>query len=327
LARPAVEPFWAAGRGILRCLRYAAPVLLGSTDLQVFPLCLGGNVFGRTADEQQSFEVLDAYFAAGGNFIDTANIYAGGASEQIIGRWMASRRNRDEIVIATKVGMGADAGLSPQRIAAAVEQSLKSLQTDRIDLYYAHKDDEDTPLAQTLTAFDALVKEGKARYIAASNYSPDRLAKALEISEQEGLASFVALQPHYNLLVRDEYEGPLQELCAQRGLPCLPYFSLAQGFLTGKYRRGGGEVQSTRAGSASAYMNERGWRVIDALDDVSAAHQTTVSAVALAWLAAQPTVATPITSARTVQQLQDLLPLARLTLSDSEVQLLSDASR
>lgn len=313
--------------GIYVCLRYAARVLLGSTDLEVFPLCLGGNVFGRTADEQQSFAVLDAYFAAGGNFIDTANIYAGGASEQIIGRWMASRGNRDQIVIATKVGMGAEAGLSPQQIATAVERSLESLQTDRIDLYYAHKDDEATPLEQTLAAFDALVKEGKARYIAASNYTADRLAKALDTSERESLASFVALQPHYNLLVRDEYEGPLQELCARRGLPCLPYFSLAQGFLTGKYRAGGEQVQSTRAGSASAYMDERGWRVIDALDQVSATHQTTVSAVALAWLAAQLTVATPIASARTVEQLQDLLPLASLALSGSEAQLLSDASR
>lgn len=302
-------------------------MLLGATDLEVFPLCLGANVFGRTADEQQSFEVLDAYLAAGGNFIDTANIYAGGASEEIIGRWMASRGNRDQIVLATKVGMGADAGLSPRQIAAAAERSLRSLQTDRIDLYYAHRDDEGTPLEQTLRAFDALVRDGKARYVAASNYSTERLAMALDVSKRENLASYVALQPHYNLVVRDEYEGPLQDLCAQRGLPCLPYFSLAQGFLTGKYRPGGGKVQSTRADSASSYMDERGLRVLDALDQISAAHQTTVAAVALAWLAAQPTVATPIASARTVEQLQDLLPLASLTLTDSEVQLLSDAGR
>lgn len=300
-------------------------MLLGATDLDVFPLCLGGNVFGRSADERQSFEVLDAYVAAGGNFIDTANIYAGGASEQIIGRWMASRGNRDQIVLATKVGMGAEPGLSPQRIAAAAEESLRRLQTDQIDLYYAHQDDEDTPLEQTLSAFDALVKGGKVRHIAASNYDASRLASALDVSDQEGLARYAALQPHYNLIVRDEYEGPLQDLCAQRGLPCLPYFALAQGFLTGKYRPGGEQVASTRAEKASAYMDERGLKVLDALDAVSAAHQTSIAAVALAWLTGQPTVAAPIASARTVAQLEDLLPLASLQLTDSELQLLTDA--
>jgi aryl-alcohol dehydrogenase (NADP+) len=308
-------------------LRYSAAMLLGTTDLDVFPLCLGGNVFGRSADERQSYEVLDAYFAAGGNFIDTANIYAGGASEEIIGRWMAARGNRDRIVLATKVGMGAKPGLSPQRIAQAAEDSLRALQTDRIDLYYAHKDDPDTPLEQTLAAFDALVRQGKVRHIAASNYDADRLAGALEVSQREGLASYIALQPHYNLVVRDEYEGPLQDLCQARGLPCLPYFALAQGFLTGKYRPGGDTVASTRAESASAYMDERGRRVLDALDRVSAAHESSVAAVALAWLAAQPTVATPIASARNVQQLEDLLHVANLMLTAAEVQLLTEAGR
>jgi aryl-alcohol dehydrogenase (NADP+) len=308
-------------------LRYAAAVLLGASDLDVFPLCLGGNVFGRTADEQQSYKVLDAYVAAGGNFIDTANIYADGASEEIIGRWMASRGNRDQIVLATKVGMGSDAGLSPQQIARAAQDSLHRLQTDRIDLYYAHQDDEGTPLEETLAAFDTLVNEGKARYIAASNYNADRLAQALDISQREGLASYIALQPHYNLVVRDEFEGPLQDLCAARGLACLPYFALAQGFLSGKYRPGGPAVDSSRAQRASVYMDERGVRVLDALDQVAGAHQSSVSAVALAWLAAQPTVATPIASARTVEQLDDLLPLVSLTLSDAEVQLLSQAGR
>jgi aryl-alcohol dehydrogenase-like predicted oxidoreductase len=302
-------------------------VLLGASDLDVFPLCLGGNVFGRSADERQSYEVLDAYVAAGGNFIDTANIYAGGASEEIIGRWMASRGNREQIVLATKVGMGQDAGLSPAQVAQGAEESLRALQTDRIDLYYAHKDDPDTPLEQTLAAFDALVKQGKARHIAASNYSADRLAQALAISEREGLARYQALQPHYNLVVRDEYEGPLQDLCQARGLPSLPYFALAQGFLTGKYRPGGKEVQSTRAQRAGSYMDERGLRVLAALDQVAAAHETTLAAVSLAWLAAQPTVATPIASARTVAQLEDLLPLASLTLTEAEVALLSEAGR
>jgi aryl-alcohol dehydrogenase-like predicted oxidoreductase len=302
-------------------------VLPGASDLDVFPLCLGGNVFGRSADEQQSHEVLDAYVAAGGNFIDTANIYAGGASEEIIGRWMASRGNRDAIVLATKVGMGRDAGLSPAQVARGAEESLRALQTDRIDLYYAHKDDPYTPLEQTLSAFDALVKQGKARHIAASNYGAQRLAQALDISEREGLARYLALQPHYNLIVRDEYEGPLQELCQARGLPSLPYFALAQGFLTGKYRPGGQAVESTRAQRATSYMDERGLRVLAALDRVAAAHETAIPAVALAWLAAQPTVATPIASARTVAQLQDLLPLASLTLTAAEVALLSEAGR
>lgn len=302
-------------------------MLLGATDLDVYPLCLGANVFGRTADEQESFEVLDAYVGAGGNFIDTANIYAGGASEEIIGRWMASRGNRDQIVLATKVGMGADAGLAPEQIARAAQDSLRRLQTDRIDLYYAHKDDSKTPLEQTLTAFDELVGAGKVRYIAASNYDADRLAQALDISQRESLASYVALQPYYNLVVRDQYEGSLQELCAQRGIPCLPYYALAEGFLTGKYRPGGDVVASSRAARASAYLDERGLRVLAALDKVAAAHQSTVAAVALAWLAAQPTVATPIASARTVPQLHDLLPFATLALGDSEVRLLSDAGR
>lgn len=302
-------------------------MVLGSTDLDVFPLCLGGNVFGASADEQQSYAVLDAYVEAGGNFIDTANIYAGGASEEIIGRWMALRRNRDQIVLATKVGMGKKPGLSPQRIAEAAEESLRRLQTDRIDLYYAHQDDESAPLEQTLGAFDALVRAGKVRHIAASNYEADRLAAALQVSERDGFARYIALQPHYNLVVREEYEGPLQELCAAEGLACLPYFALAQGFLTGKYRPGGGDVQSTRAARASAYLDERGLRVLSVLDEVSAAHRVSVAAVALAWLAAQPTVATPIASARTVEQLAELLPFATLTLSDSEIESLSEAGR
>lgn len=294
--------------------------------MEVFPLCLGGNVFGRTADEQQSFAVLDAYVQAGGNFLDTANIYAGGASEEIIGRWMSARRNREKIVLATKVGMGERPGLAPARIAEAAEESLRRLQTDHIDLYYAHVDDPHTPIEQTLAAFGELVKAGKVRHIAASNFDVDRLAEALDISERDGLPSYVALQPHYNLVVRDEYEGPLQDLCVRRHLACLPYFALAQGFLTGKYRPGGPAVQSTRAERASVYLDERGERVLNALDTVSQAHDTTVSAVALAWLAAQPGVVSPIASARTVEQLNDLLPVATLKLDPAEIELLSAAS-
>jgi aryl-alcohol dehydrogenase (NADP+) len=302
-------------------------VRLGDTDLEVFPLCLGGNVFGRSADEQQSFAVLDAYVEGGGNFIDTANIYAEGESERIIGRWMRARGNRDRVVLATKVGMGSPPGLAPRRIREAVEESLRALQTDRIDLYYAHQDDPHTPLEQTLSAFDALVKGGKARHVAASNYSAPRLAEALEVSAREGLARYMALQPHYNLVVREEFEGELQRLCERERLPCVPYFALAQGFLTGKYRPGGPRVESHRAARASAYLDDRGERILRVLDEVSEAHGTTVPAVALAWLRAQPTVAAPIASARTVEQLQGLLAMATLRLQDEELQALTDAGR
>lgn len=303
------------------------PVRLGSTDLDVFPLCLGGNVFGRGADERQSFEVLDAYAAAGGNFIDTANMYADGASEEILGRWMAERVNRDQIVIATKVGMGSRPGLAPGRIEEALEESLQRLQTDYVDLYYAHVDDRDIPLADTLGAFDELVRAGKIRHVAASNYDAARLREALSISEESGLVRYQALQPHYNLVVRDEYEGELQDLCAGESLPCLPYYSLAKGFLTGKYRPGGEPVPSRRAEGASQYLDERGLKILDALDRVSAAHGVAQAAVALAWLRAQPTVATPIASARTVEQLEQLLPMATLSLGESDLQLLTDAGR
>ncbi|MHB1810677.1 MAG: aldo/keto reductase, partial [Solirubrobacteraceae bacterium] len=245
-------------------------MLLGETGFDVFPLCLGGNVFGRGADEEQSFAVLDAYVQAGGNFIDTANIYAGGASEEILGNWFAARRNRDRIVLATKVGMGLDAGLAPAQVERAARDSLARLRTDYIDLYYAHRDDPDTPMQDTLRAFDSLVRSGSVRHIAASNFDASRLAQALEISARDGLASYLALQPHYNLVERHEYEGALQELCVQRGLACLPYFALAQGFLTGKYRADGPAVQSRRAESASSYLDDRGLRVLDALDEISA---------------------------------------------------------
>jgi aryl-alcohol dehydrogenase (NADP+) len=231
------------------------------------------------------------------------------------------------VVLATKVGMGSPPGLAPRRIREAVEESLRALQTDRIDLYYAHQDDPHTPLEQTLSAFDALVKGGKARHVAASNYSAPRLAEALEVSAREGLARYMALQPHYNLVVREEFEGELQRLCERERLPCVPYFALAQGFLTGKYRPGGPRVESHRAARASAYLDDRGERILRVLDEVSEAHGTTVPAVALAWLRAQPTVAAPIASARTVEQLQGLLAMATLRLQDEELQALTDAGR
>jgi aryl-alcohol dehydrogenase (NADP+) len=308
-------------------------VTLGRTELEVFSLCLGGNVFGWTADEQASFDVLDAYVAAGGNFIDTSDSYSsfapgnvGGESETLLGRWFAARGNRSSIVLATKVGRKpVRMGLSAANIRVAFEESLERLQTDYVDLYYAHADDPDTPLEETLATFDALVKEGKVRHIAASNYGSARLEEALRVSEREGLERYVALQPQYSLVERAGYDGELQDLCVREGLACVPYWVLARGFLTGKYRPGA-EVDSPRAGAASKYLDERGLRVLDALDGVAAAHRTTVAAVAIAWVAAQPAVAAPIASARNTEQLAQILPAAELELSREELELLSDAS-
>ncbi|HEX5146840.1 MAG TPA: aldo/keto reductase [Conexibacter sp.] len=305
---------------------------ISGIDRDLFPLCFGGNVFSWTADRGESFAVLDAFVAAGGNFVDTADTYgawvpgqSGGESEEILGAWMAERGNRDEVVVATKVG-GRGAGLAPATIRSHAEASLRRLRTDRIDLYYAHFDDPETPQEETLAAFDALVREGKVRALAASNHSPERLARALEISDREGLARYAALQPHYNLVERDEYEGPLAELAAREELPVLPYFSLAKGFLTGKYRPGSAAPDSARAEGAQAYLDDRGIAVLEALDGVAAAHATSVAAVALAWLRLQPTVLAPIASARTPQQLAELLPSATLELSADELAQLGAAS-
>jgi aryl-alcohol dehydrogenase-like predicted oxidoreductase len=300
---------------------------LGKTELDVFRLCLGGNVFGWTADESESFAVLDAYAEAGGNFIDTADTYPRpnlGASETIIGRWMAERGNRDDIVLATKVG--SEGGLSAENIASRVEGSLQRLQTDRIDLYYAHKDDGSLPVGETLRAFDALVRDGKVRHIAASNTTPERLRASLELSWREGLAEYVALQPHYNLVERAGYERDYAPIVAEHDLACLPYYGLAKGFLTGKYRPGGPAVDSPRASGALAYLDARGERVLAALDSVATDRAAPVPAVALAWLSAQPGVVAPIASARSVEQLEALLPAVGLKLSDEELAMLTEAS-
>jgi aryl-alcohol dehydrogenase-like predicted oxidoreductase len=303
---------------------------IAGTDLDVFELCLGTNIFGWTADQDESAAVLDAYVAGGGNFIDTADSYsrwveghAGGESETVIGRWLATRDDRDELVIATKAGQLG--GLDSANINRRVEDSLRRLQIDHIDLYYAHRDDLETPLHETLTALDGLVRAGKVRYIAASNYEPERLAEALAISEREGLARFVALSPHYNLLERS-YETTHAGLLTEHGLSCLPYFALAKGFLTGKYRPGQAAGSDRGRLDGSAYLDEHGLRVLGALDEIAAAHGTTPAAVALAWLLAQPTVATPIASARTTEQLIDLMPMAQLTLTGAELELLDDVS-
>jgi aryl-alcohol dehydrogenase-like predicted oxidoreductase len=290
-------------------------------------------VFGWTLDEEQSFAVLDTYFQAGGNFIDTADSYGrrgagAGASEQLIGRWIAARGNRDELVIATKVGMSRDLpGLSATTIARGAEASLERLGVERIDLYYAHLDDPDTPLEETLGAFAKLIDEGRIRYAAASNYSAERLEQALELGEREGMARYVALQPHYNLMERAEYESQLAPVCERHGLACIPYFGLARGFLSGKYRRDGAEVESPRAdGVRESYMNERGFAVLDALDEIAAAHDTPVAAVALAWLAAQPTVLAPIASATSPEQLQELIASTQLQLTAEELERLGALS-
>lgn len=307
---------------------------LGTSDLKVFPLALGGNVFGWTADEEASFAVLDAYAAAGGNFVDTADSYSawadgnqGGESETVLGKWAKARGNRSDIVIATKVSQHPDfAGLSAATIKAAADASLRRLETDYIDLYYTHFDKPEVPVEEIIGALDELVSAGKVRHIAASNITPDRLQASLDFSDREGLARYVALQPHYNLVSRDTYEGPLQDLAAREGLAAVPYSALASGFLTGKYRPGTA-VDSARAGSVAKYVgSERGRRVLTALDEIAAAHEAPVAAVALAWLAAQPTVTAPIASARTADQLPALLAVAELTLTEREVDRLTQVS-
>lgn len=304
--------------------------LLGRTNLEVFPICLGGNVFGWTADEEHSRAVLDAYVSAGGNFVDTANSYLveHGGSETIIGSWMAERRNRDEIVIATKVGGGrteAVRNLRAETIEKEARASLGRLQTDRIDLYYAHRDDPDTPLEETVRAFDSLVKDGVVSHIGASNYTPERLRAALQLQHDLGLTQFTVLQPHYNLMERD-FERSLLPLAESWGLAVLPYYALASGFLTGKYRPGSKTADSPRASGASSYLEKGGAAVLEILDEVAAAHDTTVAAVAVAWLLARPTIVAPIASARTTEQLNELLPAARLTLNPEEVERLSSAT-
>ncbi|MFJ1879951.1 aldo/keto reductase [Streptomyces sp. NPDC088137] len=307
---------------------------LGPSDLQVFPLALGGNVFGWTADEAQSFAVLDAYVAGGGNFVDTADGYSawvpgneGGESETVIGKWLAARGNRSDIVVATKVSTHPQyKGLAPANIKAAAEESLRRLGTDHIDLYYTHFDDETVPVEDIITALDQLVKEGKVREIAASNIGPERLQASLDFSEREGLARYVALQPHYNLVSRDTYEGELQDTAARAGLGVVPYFALASGFLTGKYRPGS-SVESARAEGARQHLeSERGQKVLAALDKVAKERDAEIATVALAWLASRPTVVAPIASARTVEQLPALLAVADLTLTEQELAELTEAS-
>ncbi|MFF5589343.1 aldo/keto reductase [Streptomyces hygroscopicus] len=304
-------------------------------DLSVFPLSFGGNVFGWTANEAESFKVLDAFVEAGGNFIDTADVYSawvpgnqGGESETILGNWFASRGNRSDIVLATKVGAGVPEprGLTSSAIKSGIEESLQRLRTDYIDLYYTHYDDPSVPVEEIITTLDELVREGKVREIAASNVSAERLEAQLTFSAQENLARYVALQPHYNLVSRDTFEGELADVAARHGLATLPYYALASGFLTGKYRPGVA-VDSPRSTGAAKYLEtERGQKVLAALDDVAANHGTQPATVALAWLLAQPTVVAPIASASRVDQLPALLASVDLKLTQPELDLLTSAS-
>jgi aryl-alcohol dehydrogenase-like predicted oxidoreductase len=311
---------------------------LGGTGLRVHPLCLGGNVFGWTADPAASEAVLDAYADAGGNFLDTAECYSGwaagnsgGESETLIGGWMVARGNRDEMVVATKVGATMQGGPMPrglrrERIREAVEGSLRRLRTDRIDLYYAHYDDPETPLEETLETLDGLVREGLVRAIGASNISAARLAEALAVSDERGWARYEVLQPHYNLLEREGYEGGLEELCASEGVTCCPYYALARGFLSGKYRPGRPLPESVRApGVAQTAMNERGFGLLAAIDDVAAAHEATPAQVSVAWLLSRPTVGAPIASATGPEQVRDLMGVASLALDPAEVAALDAA--
>jgi aryl-alcohol dehydrogenase-like predicted oxidoreductase len=302
---------------------------LPGTDLNVSALCLGTNILGTRADEPTSFAVLDRFLDGAGAtpaFVDTAESYGAGASEEVIGAWLAGRGVRDRVVLATKASpLEKEHPLAAAEIRSAVEGSLRRLRTDRIDLYYAHFDDETTPLEETLTAFDELVQAGKVRYVAASNYSAARLTEAQETADKLGVARYVALQTHYNLMERTAFEGDLQAAAERLGLGVLPYFGLAKGFLTGKYRPGV-PVDSHRAASASTYMGERGDRVLAALREAAEAHGVSMAAVALRWLADRPTVVAPLASARSVEQLADLLPMQDLVLTEDEHRALDDAS-
>jgi aryl-alcohol dehydrogenase-like predicted oxidoreductase len=310
---------------------------LGRTDIQIAPLVLGGNVFGWTIDEPRSFEILDAFSAAGFNCIDTADVYSswvpgnkGGESETILGRWMKTRGNRKQIVLATKLGspMGpGKQGLKQAYMIGAVEASLKRLQTDYIDLYQAHQDDHETPLEETLAAFDALVQQGKVRAIGASNYEADRLSAALKISKTKGLHRYETLQPEYNLYNRAHFERDLEKICLEEGIGVIPYFSLASGFLSGKYRSAADASKSPRGQAVkNKYLNERGFRILKALDEVAQETRSNPTQVSLAWLLHRPSITAPIVSATTLEQLQDLIRAPRLDLNQEALRKLNQAS-
>jgi aryl-alcohol dehydrogenase-like predicted oxidoreductase len=308
---------------------------IGRSELHVAPLALGTNVFGWTASESASFDVLDAFVEAGLQLVDTADIYSrwasgkGGESETIIGKWVKSRGSRDKITLATKVGMDlgeGKKGLRAAYIIKAIEDSLKRLQTDYIDLYQSHQDDATTPQDETLKAYADLISAGKVRVIGASNFSAARLSEALELHNTMGLPRYECLQPHYNLCRRDIFEGELEELCLREHIGVIGYFSLASGFLTGKYRSQNDAHKSVRGSGATAFLNEKGFRILAALDKIANHHACPVAAVALAWLIARPSVTAPIVSAVSKEQLKELVPALHIKLSEQEIEQLNIAS-
>jgi aryl-alcohol dehydrogenase-like predicted oxidoreductase len=311
-------------------------VKLGKSDLEVPVLCLGGNVFGWTLPEAESIRQLDAALEAGLNFIDTADAYSrwvpghtGGESEAIIGKWLAKGGKRSNVIVATKLGleMGeGKKGLKPAYIQQAVEDSLRRLQTDYIDLYQAHRDDEETPLEETMAAFDKLVEQGKVRHVGASNYKGARLAKALQVSKDNGLVSFISIQPLYNLVSREQFETDLLPVVQEHTLGVIPYYSLAAGFLTGKYRSKKDAEGKARGGSVGKFLNDWGFHVIEVLDEVAAAHHSTPARVALAWLMVQPGVTAPIASATSDKHLTDLIEATRLKLDHASIERLNAVS-
>ncbi len=307
---------------------------LGNSGLQIAPLMFGGNVLGWTADEATSFKLLDRFVAAGLDAVDTADVYSkwvpghkGGESETVIGNWLKARGGRDKVIIATKVGMDrTQGGLARDNILANAEASLKRLKTDYIDLYQSHRDDPATPPEETLSAYETLIKQGKVRAIGASNYGAPRLAEALRVSAGKGLPRYETLQPHYNLYKRDDYERELEPLVLKEGIGVIPYYSLASGFLTGKYRPDGDFTQSPRGAGVKAMLDERGLRILAALDEVAARTKSTPASVALAWLMARPSITAPIASATTLDQLEELIAAPRLKLDAEAVTQLDDAS-
>ncbi|HTC90047.1 MAG TPA: aldo/keto reductase [Bryobacteraceae bacterium] len=309
---------------------------LGGSGLDVSPICLGGNVFGWTADEAASFAILDAFVGAGFNFVDTADVYSrwvpghkGGESETVLGNWFKRSGNRKKVILATKVGIELapdKKGLSKAYILREVEDSLQRLQTDYIDLYQSHIDDATVPLEETLGAYDQLIKQGKVRAIGASNYRAERLAEALEISKQHGLPRYECLQPHYNLYERAAYEQDLEPLCVKEGIGVIPYFALASGFLTGKYRAESDFSKGPRGQMVKKYLDDRGRRILAALDEVAAKLHSTQGKVAIAWLIARPSISSPIASATNVEQLKDLVDAASLQLDPDSIKTLNDAS-
>ena len=309
---------------------------LGQSGLETFPLALGGNVFGWTADEQTSFALLDTFVAAGFSLVDTADVYSvwtpghvGGESETVIGHWLKRSGRRQDLLIATKVGweMSPDQkGLSRAHILRSVEDSLKRLQTDYIDLYQSHIDDDKAPLDETLETYARLIEQGKVRAIGASNYKAERLSEALRVSEEQGYPAYQTLQPLYNLYDRADYEANLEPLCQEKGIGVITYFSLAAGFLTGKYRSEDDLSKSPRGGRAKQYLNDRGFRILEALDQTAAQLGSTPARIALAWLISRPSITAPIASATSLEQMNDLIEATRLELDAQSIEFLNRAS-